>query len=152
MHISSYVIRIIIIIIVVVMVALIGSFISRKGISWLYSNNVIRSPHMPPNWAFGIVWTLLYIMYIYVWCDSPSHDLLFAISIILNLLWVILFFGVHDIMLSRVIIVILLLVVLYQVCVMWQENRALNAFLLLIYVSWLVCATGLNFETRLRHY
>lgn len=90
-------------------------------------------------------------MYIYVWCDSPCHDILFAFSIFLNLLWVLLFFGAHNIMLSRIVIVTLLLVVLYQAFVMWQENKALNAFLLLIYVSWLICATGLNFETRLRY-
>ena len=60
------------------------------------------------------------------------------------------FFGLHLIGYSKIIIVILLLLVLYQAWIMWKLEDGLSTFLMLIYAGWLIVATGLNFNTFLK--
>jgi tryptophan-rich sensory protein len=75
--IPSYIFKIITMIIVIT----IAIFVVRKGMKWLYSNAVILSPHMPPSWTFGVVWTFIYLTYTYIWCDITEYNVLFSVSI-----------------------------------------------------------------------
>jgi tryptophan-rich sensory protein len=139
-------------IIIVSIVAVINSMISSKNLKWFNSKEVIRSPHTPPGYVFGIVWTFIYIAFTYVWITSSNElgDNLFLISIFLNFLWVFVFFGQHEFNLSRYIILALLLVTIYQAGQQWYINNTVGTFIMLVYCSWLICATGLNFETKKR--
>lgn len=148
---TNYIIRAFI----VLMVALVGGIVTSKNInSWYFTDAVQRSIHTPPKQWFGIIWTVLYAMYIYTWCQSyknsgTTYDALFGISILLNLLWIIVFFGMHNIELSKYVIIALLCTVLFQAYVMWfRQNNGVCTFMMLIYASWILCAAGLNFETK----
>ena len=139
-------------IVIVLIVAIIGGIISNKNLPWFYSSNVVRSPHTPPGYIFGIVWSVIYIAFAYVWIKSSKQlgNTFFIISIILNLLWTVVFFGFHNFILSRFIIIALLAVTLYQAYQLWKIKDTVGAFLMLVYSSWIICATGLNFETHLK--
>ena len=100
---------------IVIIVAIIGSYITRENLSWLYSNKIERSKYMPKGYIFGIVWTIIYIGYAYTWCKSLklkkiNTDTIFMISILLNLLWVVMFFGFQHINLSIFIMIMLIFV------------------------------------------
>lgn len=147
-----------IIIIIVIIEVIIVSYISYKNInSWYFTDLVIRPKQAPPPIIFGIVWFILYTIYAYAWCSSyyrAKHrtliNIIFFISLFLNFLWVLSFFGLHLIGYSKIIIVMLLLLVLYQACIMWKLEDGLSTFLMLIYAGWLIVATGLNFNTFLK--
>src|SRR3989339_1453671 len=83
----------------------IGSFATSPSIpTWYASLN--KPSFNPPNWIFGPVWTLLYVMmgiasYL-IWekgWGKPEVKValsLFAVQLILNSLWSVLFFGMHS--------------------------------------------------------
>jgi benzodiazapine receptor len=140
-------------IIIVIVVALLGSYITNKNISWLYSDNIQRSIYMPKGYIFGIVWTIIYIGFAYVWCKSlkikdKTVDIIFMLSILLNFLWVVTFFGLQLIDLSRIIIILLSFVVLYQAYQQYKNKFRLGTVIMLIYLAWLIFATFLNFGTN----
>lgn len=146
-----------IIIFIVVIAVIIVSYVTYKNINnWYFTNSVNRPPQSPSPLIFGIVWFILYAIYAYVWCESykitnikPILNLIFIISLIINVLWVISFFGFHEVNFSKIIIILLLIIVLFQAYMMWTLDSGLLTFLMLIYASWLIVATGLNFNTTL---
>lgn len=146
-----------IIVLIVVISVIIVSYINYKNInSWYFTNAVIKPSQAPPPIIFGIVWFILYAIYAYTWRiaykNSSSKliiNLVFLVSLILNVLWVVVFFGFHQIGYAKIIIVILLILVLFQAYLMWKLRSGLGTFLMLVYAAWLVVATGLNFNTYL---
>jgi translocator protein len=146
-----------IIVLIVIIAVVIVSYINYKNInSWYFTNAVIRPLQAPPPIVFGIVWFILYAIYAYTWCIAyketsikPLVNAFFMISLILNVLWVVVFFGFHQINHAKIIIVMLLILVLFQAWLMWSLESGLGTFLMLVYAAWLIVATGLNFNTYL---
>ena len=72
---------------------------------------------------------------------------------VLNLSWVYAFFGYGDIALSKIIILLLLILTLYQAYAIKQYTKnkwsGVCAFSMLFYAAWLTVATGLNFDIKL---
>jgi len=144
-----------IIVLIVIIAVVIVSYINYKNInSWYFTNAVIRPLQAPPPIVFGIVWFILYTIYAYTWCIAYTNsssksaiNIIFLVSLILNVLWVVVFFGFHQIGYAKIIIVMLLIVVLIQAYMMWRLKSGLGTFLMLVYAAWLMVATGLNFNT-----
>lgn len=103
----------------------------------------------PPNWLFGPVWTLLYIMIaVSGWLawqqDGKSLAMsLYALQLVLNAAWSWLFFGRHAIGLALVDIVLLLLAIVATIFLFWPLSR-LAAGLLVPYALWVGFAMMLN--------
>ena len=136
------------IIVIVILVAVIGSLITYATMPWYKSHVVVSGT--PPDYVFGIVWTVIYIGYAYAWIKTPGYDTLFTISIILNLLWTVFFFGLADIRSSQICIIALLLVVLYQFHIIYKEQGfSISAFAMTVYATWLVIATSFNFNAKI---
>lgn len=150
--------------IIVLFVLILGALITRNSMKsgWYKKENYEESNHQPPSYMFGIVWFCIYLIYAFSWeylvkkCMPFWLDVLFGINMILNLSWVWIFFGLGDIELSRYIIVLLLILTAFQAYAVWNnvhtkkcEWVGVTTFGLLIYTSWLICATALNFEFRL---
>lgn len=103
----------------------------------------------PPNWIFGPVWTLLYILIAIagwrVWRagrgDWPSR--LWAAQLILNFLWPALFFGLHAIALALVTIILMLAAIILFIVKTWPHER-IAALLFVPYAAWVAFATALN--------
>ena len=107
----------------------------------------------PPNWLFGPVWTLLYIlMGISLWLvirngistpDIRTGVLLFTGQLVLNLLWSFAFFGLHSPALGLGVILILFVMILGTMITFRKISRL--AYILLIpYLCWVGFATVLN--------
>ena len=108
----------------------------------------------PPNWIFGPVWIILYFLmgvslYI-VWKDELKSKtrnvffVVFAIQLILNALWSLLFFGLKSPLLG--LIDILILDVMLVVTIFYATRVSKYAAMLLIpYMVWIIIASVLNY-------
>jgi len=107
----------------------------------------------PPDWLFGPVWTLLYLlMGIALWLvwrrgvkDHATRVALtfFGVQLGLNLLWSILFFGLRTLGLALLEIVILWVMILLT-AVKFHRLRPLAGWLMSPYLLWVTFATALN--------
>lgn len=107
----------------------------------------------PPNWLFGPVWTLLYILMGWsagwIWSYGSHHKWVktalyhFAAQLVLNGLWSLVFFGYKNILGG--ILIILTLITLVILTIKWFKiiNKKAS-YLLYPYVGWLLYATALN--------
>jgi tryptophan-rich sensory protein len=107
----------------------------------------------PPNWVFGPVWTVLYILIgvatFLIWQKGANHRPvrialgLFALQLVFNVLWTPLFFGQHWIGVAFVEIVVLWLAIL-AVIIAFHRVSGLAALCLYPYIGWVSFAAILN--------
>ncbi|MCX7141854.1 MAG: tryptophan-rich sensory protein [Proteobacteria bacterium] len=106
----------------------------------------------PPNWIFAPVWTTLFFMMAIagwrVWRrdglrGARSALMLFALQLVLNVSWSIVFFGLRSIGAALVEILVLLLAILATTVLFWQRDRAAG-MLFIPYACWVAFATVLN--------
>ena len=106
-----------------------------------------KAPLSPPNWVFGRVWPLLYVMmgmsYALVANDSRCQMNPFFIQLILNLGWTTLFFKYKQIYLAFVSI-LAILYYSFQSFKNFYEISPLASYLLVPYMLWLCFAAYLN--------
>lgn len=106
----------------------------------------------PPNWLFGPVWTLLYILmgislYL-IWKLSSSEERtraiwLFSIQFVLNFFWSIIFFKYHLLGWAFVEIMAMWVFILLTI-LQFKQLSSWAAYLLLPYLLWVSFATILN--------
>lgn len=131
----------------------IGSAVTYPNIANWYA--ALEKPFFsPPNWVFGPVWTTLYILmglalYL-VWIAPKSKKYskkramqAFGLQLALNVLWSVVFFGLHSPWLGVITIVGLLISILLTVQ-LFQPISKKAAYLLVPYVLWVSFATLLN--------
>jgi translocator protein len=106
----------------------------------------------PPDWAFGPVWTTIFTLCVVAaslaWRDGDASQrqllvVLFAINIVLNILWSGLFFWGRRPDLALYEVPLLWLSILALVIALWTINRAAS-LMLLPYLAWVSVATLLN--------
>lgn len=117
-------------------------------------DNLNRPSIAPPNYLFGPVWTVLYVMMgVAAWLVWRQDSLrqtslplsIFLIQLALNAAWSWLFFGLHRMDLAFVDIVLLGLAILVTAILFYRLNR-LAGCLLVPYLLWVCFATLLNFR------
>lgn len=116
---------------------------------WYTSLN--KSSLTPPNYIFGIVWPILYVMMtisallIFKDCKTLCIPLIFfIIQLIFNLLWSPTFFNKQLIGLSLLIIINTLIFTYYTIYLFYDVNK-IAAYLLIPYALWITFASYLNF-------
>lgn len=129
-----------------------GSIASISSISSWYTT-LIKPPLTPPNWVFGPVWTILYILMgisLYFVIREGTENkhvrlgiMLFAGQLLVNILWSFVFFGLHSPILGLVAILVLIALVLAMIYYFYLVSR-IAAGLLVPYIVWLCIATYLN--------
>ena len=110
-----------------------------------------KPPLLPPNELFGPVWTALYILmgialalvilheanskkYAYIW---------FGVQLVLNVLWSIIFFGLHQPWAAAAVIIALIA----SIIITMKEFRRfvpISLWLFVPYLAWVLFATYLN--------
>ena len=107
----------------------------------------------PPAWIFGPVWTMLYVMMAVaawlVWRRGGFSEhrgplAWFVAQLVLNAAWTPLFFGLHQLGLACVEIVMLWLAIAATLGAFWRANR-ISAWLLAPYLAWVSFAAALSF-------
>ncbi len=131
--------------------AAIGSAVTFPNIATWYA--ALNKPFFsPPNWLFGPVWTVLYLLmglslYL-VWVAKYKKTkrpafVMFGVQLALNTLWSVVFFGLHAPWVGVVIILLLLASIIAAIRLFWPINRT-AAYLMLPYAAWVSFATLLN--------
>ena len=146
-------IRIAAIVLTCLAVGYFSSLITRENIPTWYVT--LKKPIFnPPNWVFAPVWTILYIMMGIaagrVW-NKVDNDLqnvkkgmyFFIVQLALNALWSYLFFGIHNLFLSLIEIILLWLMI-YETMVQFKKVDKLASKLLIPYLVWVSYATILT--------
>ncbi|MFC1984526.1 TspO/MBR family protein [Chloroflexota bacterium] len=132
--------------------AVIGSLFTFKAIPAWYAG--LKKPrYTPPNWAFGPVWTTLYVLMgisvFLVWQNGLAiNDVLLAftlfwIQLVFNALWSIIFFGMKSKGGGVIIIITLWLIILATIIASFQVSGWAGA-LLIPYIIWVSIASYLN--------
>lgn len=128
---------------------IIGASSSSSIIEWYPF--IIKPSWNPPNWIFGPVWSLLYIMigvvFALIWhsekLDKRKAYRLFFIQFCLNLAWTPIFFNFHQIAFAFVEIIFMLIFIYLTIIEFYKINRK-AAYLLVPYAIWVSFATILN--------
>ena len=129
-----------------------GSFVTMDSVTTWYSD-LSRPSFTPPDWTFGVVWPILYVMMgisaFLIWNKGLVKRQvkialgLFVLQLVLNGLWTPIFFGLHMIAIALVEIVLLWVAILLTIIVFWRISKA-STFLLFPYILWVSFAVFLN--------
>lgn len=126
---------------------LIGTAFTVQAIPAWYAL-LVKPSFAPPNWLFGPVWTLLYLMMgtaaWLVWQSQRAGALkVFWLQLALNAAWTPLFFGLHNPLAGLVCIGLMWLAIVWTIVGFWRVSRP-AAWLLVPYLAWVSFATALN--------
>lgn len=106
----------------------------------------------PPAYVFPIVWTILYILmgissYIIYSSDDPMRRralTTYALQLVFNFFWSILFFGLSQYLFAfiwLIALIILIVIMIYQ----FYQISPLAAYLQIPYLLWCLFAAYLNY-------
>lgn len=130
--------------------AAIGSFVTTASLDPWYAT--LRKPEWTPSGAvIGAIWTVLYaLMGVAAWLvwrvtgwTLSLPLMLFAVQLVLNVLWSVLFFGLQNLAAGLVGILVLWVAVAATLVVFWRVIRWAGA-LFVPYLTWVTIATALN--------
>jgi tryptophan-rich sensory protein len=133
-------------------VGIAGSVFTASSVAIWY--NTLNKPlFSPPNWIFGPVWAVLYLLmgvslYL-VWSKGFGSKKgkaalnFFIAQLFLNFLWSILFFGFHSPILALVDIAALWIMILLTIVKFLPISKT-AAYLLIPYLLWVSFASLLN--------
>lgn len=138
----------------------IGSFFTTPAISSGWYAGIVKPALNPPAWVFGPVWTTLFVLMgiaaFLVWSSYAKVTdgqekktikialVLFGIQLVLNTLWSIIFFGLHNLGGALVEIVFLWFSILAMIIAFAKISRP-AAWLLVPYILWVSFAVYLNY-------
>lgn len=148
-------VRILIMVVVCLTIGFLGSLITQQSVTTWYPT--LEKPFFnPPNWLFAPVWTILYVLMGiaagFVWNKLENDKeavkkalLFFTVQLLLNLFWSYVFFGLKNILLASIEIVILWLII-YETYVLFKKIEPKTSYLLLPYLAWTTFAAILTFS------
>jgi tryptophan-rich sensory protein len=149
--------RLIVSILIPLVIGSVGSIVTIAEIPTWYST-LSKPSWAPPNWLFGPVWTTLYILMgialFLVWREGLNRSdvrfaiLIFAVQLVLNLLWSIVFFTYHSLFGSFILIMILWIAILANIIAFSIISRTAG-LLLVPYIVWVSIASYLNYSVYL---
>lgn len=130
--------------------AVAGRVTAQAVPEWFASLN--RPSFSPPNWIFGPVWTVLYILLgislFLIWKQIPSKQrnnalLIFSLQMFLNFIWSFVFFYFHQIGLALIVIIGLWISIIFML-ISFYKIKPLSAYLNIPYLLWVTFASVLN--------
>lgn len=127
-----------------------ASLLQDKSIEYWYPL-LDKPPLTPPNIVFPIVWTIMYVLIGISLAlvilsrirNKKTVIMVFAIQLILNWLWSLLFFKMQNPLLGYIDIVLLDGVVLWYILITFRRLKA-SSLLFMPYLAWILFATYLN--------
>ena len=140
--------KIIIIIISIIAVATLGSIFVNIGMDWF---NLLSKPiQWIPNIVIPIVWTIIYVIFgivLSVWVSkeniSTKTIVWLIINGVLNVLWCLIFFTLHQTFGGNIIIILNLIAGIVLFINIYKSSK-IYSLLTTIYPIWLSIATSLN--------
>ncbi len=134
------------------LVGAVGGLATSSSLSDWYPS-LVKPSWNPPNWVFGPVWTILYVLMGVaawrVWRKGPNDPgvrsglILFGVQLFFNLLWSLVFFGLRMPGGALVEIAITWILILATLVSFYRIDRTAG-LLLVPYQLWATFATVLN--------
>lgn len=138
----------------IVLLGLLSGVVAGSGAGNPWFSGLVKPSLYPPPQAFGIVWTVLYVLMGLAmalvlsargaWWRGRAA-IAFLVQLAINLAWSPVFFAQHQITAALAVIVALDVAVLVTVWLFWKV-RPVAAWLLLPYLAWILFATALNWQ------
>lgn len=135
-----------------VITGLLAGWFTVQSVNTWYST-LNRPSFAPPNWLFGPVWMVLYLLmgislYI-IWQRAPSIQkekalFIFGLQLFCNFIWSFLFFYLRRPAFALVDIVLLWLLIVVMIARFYRLSP-LAAWLNIPYLLWVSFATALNY-------
>lgn len=130
-----------------------GGYITASSVNTWYVD-IIKPDSTPEAWVFPIVWNVLFFLMglsgWLVWRATGSVDAagaalsIFALQLMLNFSWSVIFFGLHALGLAVISNLVLDAAVALTIYLFWRHSRG-GALLLVPYFLWSLFATWLSF-------
>ena len=136
----------------IVLFGSLSGWASNSGFGNDWFDALEKPSFMPPGWAFGVVWPILYaclgVAVAMIHALPPSDAkrkalILFYAQLALNFAWSPVFFAAHD-MRAAVVIIIMMIALAAGAAGQFFRLRAAAGYLMIPYLAWLVFATTLN--------
>jgi tryptophan-rich sensory protein len=111
--------------------------------------DLVKPTFNPPAWLFGPVWTVLYVLIAIAGWITWGRDRtgramqLWWMQMLLNFLWTPIYFGMHQIGLALVVILLLLASIIAFIVAAWRSDRV-SARIFVPYAAWVAFASVLN--------
>jgi len=152
---SSSIIAIILFPLLVLIFGSLGAVFTAKKIPTWYKG--LNKPKLnPPNWIFGPVWTILYLMIGFsgwvFWERKLNFDgddvaawFFYFFQLLLNFTWTPIFFGLNYLLVALFNIILLDICTLVNIVLFFLKS-SLAGGLLIPYMLWISFATYLNFS------
>lgn len=131
---------------------LLGSVATFTSVNTWFKT-LVRSPISPPDWVFGPVWTVLYILMgaaLYLIWDKGFKNKrvkfafwLFIVHLAFNVGWSVVFFGMQSLFGGFVVLLVLWMFIIALIWKFFRIDRW-AAFLLVPYFLWVSFAGVLN--------
>jgi tryptophan-rich sensory protein len=128
-----------------------GVATSRSVDTWYVT--LAKPSFNPPNWVFFPVWTILYalmgISAALVWWRGAKDGrtgkalLVFAVQLVLNVIWSFAFFGLRSPLAGFIVIILLWAAILWSIIYFTRISK-LAGMLLVPYILWVTFAAVLN--------
>ena len=141
-------------VVICLLVGFLSGFATQSSVDNWYAT--LNKPDFnPPNWIFGPVWTVLYIMMgvaagivwskglHHIWVKTALYH--FSFQLIFNAMWSVVFFGFQELFWAMLVILVLLALILLTMR-SFQVVSKTAAFLLIPYFLWVSFATLLNYK------
>lgn len=138
-------------VIIILITFIVGSFFS-----WFTMNNMetfkeLEKPINVPGVLFPVVWSILYLLmsiscYIVTESNNPNKNkgfIIYAVQLIINSLWSLIFFGFESYLFAFVWLLLLLISIIWMIAVFYKIDKKAG-FLQIPYLLWVVFAGYLN--------
>ena len=125
---------------------------NKNMYDFTWYQSLIKPPLAPPAWLFSPVWIILYItmtVSLFLYARKPSQKskawgyVLFFTQLLVNLAWTPAFFGVKNIALASVLVILLDILVLLNILEFSKISKSAGRTLI-PYFIWILFATYLN--------
>ncbi|WP_293871344.1 TspO/MBR family protein [Flavobacterium sp.] len=147
------ILRIVLVVVTCVAIGYLSGMVTRDNITTWYPT-LIKPVFNPPNWIFAPVWSVLYIMIGFaggmIWNRIETNEesvksafKFFIAQLALNALWSYLFFGMHNLLLALIEIIILWLLI-FETYKKFEKIDKVAGRLMLPYLAWVSFAIILN--------
>ena len=129
----------------------VGSIFTLNAIPTWYEY-LTKPSFAPPNWIFAPMWVTLYLaMGIAVYLNWISNNKqskynvrLFFIHLLFNFIWTPVFFGLKNLGLALIVILLLMYLIVLMIVKFWRVNKV-SSILLIPYLIWVAFASLLNY-------
>lgn len=118
-------------------------YMSADTLNWYHG--LPNSPLTPPDWVFGIVWSVLFFMmalsYFLVWGKASPRW--FVMQLLANMLWSFCFFYLRSPLLGFICVLFLIYTLIMCIKSFWHYSKA-SSYLMVPTLLWSIFALYLN--------